>query len=91
MTRQPRPRAHVRPGDDPDLGDVRAAQGERAAFAVLYRRYVDRVYGYAFYLLGDHHDAEDVTERTFFAALGAIDDFRDTLDRGSSNTITFTR
>jgi RNA polymerase sigma-70 factor, ECF subfamily len=62
---------------DPDLGAVRDAQRDRAAFGVLYRRYVDRVYGYAFYLLGDHHDAEDVTERTFLAALKGMDRFRD--------------
>ncbi len=62
---------------DSDLEDVRAAQGDRAAFGILYRRYLDPVYGYCFYLLGDHHDAEDATERTFLAALGAIDRFRD--------------
>jgi RNA polymerase sigma-70 factor, ECF subfamily len=66
---------------DPDLADVLAAQRDRAAFATLYRRYLDRVYGYCFYLLGDHHDAEDATERTFLAALAAIDAFR---DRGST-------
>ena len=76
MTDQPAPRADG-PAIDPDLGDVRAAQAERAAFGALYRRYLDRVYGYAFYLLGDHHDAEDATERTFLAALGAIGRFRD--------------
>ncbi|MGH2445833.1 MAG: RNA polymerase sigma factor [Candidatus Limnocylindria bacterium] len=62
---------------DPDLADVRAAQRDRAAFGPLYRRYLDRVYGYAFYLLGDHHDAEDATERTFLAALAAIDRYQD--------------
>ena len=62
---------------DPDLADVHAAQADRAAFAPLYRRYLDRVYGYCFYLLGDHHDAEDATERTFLAALGGIDRYRD--------------
>jgi RNA polymerase sigma-70 factor (ECF subfamily) len=62
---------------DPDLVDVRAAQANRAAFAVLYRRYLDRVYGYAFYQLGDHHDAEDATERIFLAALRALPGFRD--------------
>lgn len=62
---------------DPDLPDVRAAQVDRSAFAILYRRYLDRVYGYCFYLLGDHHDAEDATGRTFMAALGAIDRYRD--------------
>jgi RNA polymerase sigma-70 factor (ECF subfamily) len=79
MTAAPRPAP--RPGGDPDLLDVQAARADRAAFATLYRRYVDRVYGYAFYQLGDHHDAEDATERTFMAALRALPDFE---DRGSS-------
>lgn len=61
---------------DPDLGDVLGAQRDPAAFAALYRRYLDRVYGYAFYMLGDHHDAEDATERAFLSALRAIGRFR---------------
>lgn len=65
------------PDGDPDHADVRAAQADRAAFDVLYRRYLDRVYGYAFYQLRDHHDAEDATERTFLAALRALPKFRD--------------
>ncbi len=56
---------------------MRAAQADSAAFAALYRRYLDRVYGYAFYQLGDHHDAEDVTERIFMAALRALPEFHD--------------
>ena len=64
-------------GSDPDAPDVRAAQADRAQFGGLYRRYLDRVYGYTFYLLGDHHDAEDATERTFVSALAALDRFRD--------------
>jgi RNA polymerase sigma-70 factor (ECF subfamily) len=72
------PRRRGIDGADPDLPAVRAAQADRAAFGALYRRYLDRVYGYCFYLLGDHHDAEDATERTFMAALAAIDRFRDT-------------
>jgi RNA polymerase sigma-70 factor (ECF subfamily) len=62
---------------DPDLADLRAAQADRAAFGTLYRRYLDRVYGYCFYLLGDHHDAEDAAERTFLAALGAVGRYRE--------------
>lgn len=46
------PRAGVAPSD-PDLADVRAAQADHAAFATLYRRYLDPIYGYCFYLLGD--------------------------------------
>lgn len=72
-----RPAAAPVPGGDPDLADVLAAQRDRAAFDVLYRRYLDRVYGYAFYQLRDHHDAEDATERTFLAALRALPAFRD--------------
>ena len=71
------PAGAVLPTSDPDLSAVRAAQSDRAAFGVLYRRYVDRVYSYAFYLLADHHDAEDVTERSFLAALDSIDRFED--------------
>jgi RNA polymerase sigma-70 factor (ECF subfamily) len=69
------------PIGDQDLPAVRAAQADSAAFATLYRRYLDRVYGYAFYQLGDHHDAEDVTERIFLAAFRALPDFN---DQGSS-------
>jgi RNA polymerase sigma-70 factor (ECF subfamily) len=73
----PGPRGSPRPGDDPDLDAVVAAQADRAAFATLYRRYLDRVYAYAFYQLGDHHDAEDATERTFLAVMAALPTFRD--------------
>jgi len=78
MTRRAE-RAPATPTDerDADLPAVRAAQADPAAFDVLYRRYLDRVYGYAFYALGDHHDAEDATERTFLAALAALPSFRD--------------
>ena len=73
-----RPAARPRGAGDPDLPAVRAAQADRAAFATLYRRYLDPVYGYAFYILGDHHDAEDVTERSFLAAMAGLHGFRDT-------------
>lgn len=83
MTAEQQPRGRRRPDGpgDADLPAVLAAQAETAAFAVLYRRYLDRVYAYAFYQLGDHHDAEDATERTFLAALAALPGFR---DEGSS-------
>ena len=64
-------------GHDPDLADVLAAQRDRAAFDVLYGRYLDRVYSYAFYQLGDHHEAEDVTERTFLSALAGLPRFEE--------------
>jgi len=79
---QPQPGAAGEPrrvaGSDPDLAAVVAAQADRAAFAVLYRRYLNHVYAYAFYQLRDHHDAEDATERIFLAALRALPGFHDT-------------
>lgn len=74
---EPMRRAQPGTDGDPDLAAVLAAQADRESFEVLYRRYLDRVYAYAFYQLGDHHDAEDATERTFLAALRALPDFRD--------------
>jgi RNA polymerase sigma-70 factor (ECF subfamily) len=74
----PRPAAALVPRTDPDAAAVRAAQRDRRAFEVLYRRYVDRVYAHAFYALGDHHDAEDATERTFLNAMKGIGAYRDT-------------
>ncbi len=35
------------------------------------------MYSYAFYELGDHHEAEDATERTFLAALTNLDRFEE--------------
>jgi RNA polymerase sigma-70 factor (ECF subfamily) len=37
-------------------------------FAELYRAHLRDVYSYAFYRVGNHHDAEDLTEQTFLQA-----------------------
>ncbi|MEO8246486.1 MAG: sigma-70 family RNA polymerase sigma factor [Chloroflexota bacterium] len=78
MTPASRATRALDPRIDPDAAAVRAAQRDRRAFEVLYRRYVDRVYAHAFYALGDHHDAEDATERTFLDAMKGIGGYRDT-------------
>jgi RNA polymerase sigma-70 factor, ECF subfamily len=54
---------------DRDRALVEAAQRDPLQFDALYRRYLAQVYSYAYYELGDHHEAEDVTERTFLSAL----------------------
>jgi RNA polymerase sigma-70 factor, ECF subfamily len=77
MMPRPLPSEGQAPRVDPDRAAVRAAQRDRRAFDVLYRRYLDRVYAYAFYALGDHHDAEDATERTFMGALRGIGAYRE--------------
>jgi RNA polymerase sigma-70 factor (ECF subfamily) len=44
---------------------ARAQRGDREALRFLYVRYADNVYGYVLSLLGDEHDAEDVTQQVF--------------------------
>ncbi len=39
-----------------------------AKFDELYRAHLRDVYSYAYYRVGDHHDAEDLTEQTFLQA-----------------------
>jgi RNA polymerase sigma-70 factor (ECF subfamily) len=62
---------------DRDRALVEAARIDPARFEALYRKYLAQVYSYAFYELGDHHDAEDATERTFVAALTNLHRFEE--------------
>ena len=39
-----------------------------ADFSELYRTHLRDVYSYAYYRVGNHHDAEDLTEQTFLQA-----------------------
>ena len=60
---------------DLDRPQVEDAKRDPARFDALYRRYLAQVYSYAYYELGDHHAAEDATERTFLAALSNLHRF----------------
>ena len=62
---------------DRDRSLVEEAREDPTNFDALYRRYLAQVYSYAFYELGDHHEAEDATERTFLAALTNLDRFEE--------------
>jgi RNA polymerase sigma-70 factor, ECF subfamily len=62
---------------DLDRALVDAARADPARFDALYRKYVAQVYNFAVYELGDHHEAEDATERTFLSALAALPAFRE--------------
>src|SRR3954469_6220610 len=39
-----------------------------ADFSALYRAHMRDVYSYSYYRVGNHHDAEDLTEQTFLQA-----------------------
>ena len=51
---------------------VERAKNDPEAFGALYQEYVDRIYSYIYYRVSNHHDAEDLTARTFQQALSHI-------------------
>jgi RNA polymerase sigma-70 factor (ECF subfamily) len=59
---------------DAELVDL-AKGGEKPAFGELYERYLDKIYNYVFYRTGNHHDAEDLTARVFFRAMGHVETY----------------
>jgi RNA polymerase sigma-70 factor (ECF subfamily) len=65
------------PPADPDLDLLRRARGgDFAAFERLVGRFQGRVYGLAYRMLGEPHDAEDVTQQTFLSLVEHLGDFR---------------
>jgi RNA polymerase sigma-70 factor (ECF subfamily) len=52
-----------------DSALIARAQEDPETFGLLYKRYVGRIYNYIYYRTGNHHDAEDLTARTFYKAL----------------------
>jgi RNA polymerase sigma-70 factor, ECF subfamily len=50
----------------------RASNHDPSAFAELYNAYVDKIYKYIFYKLGNEEDAEDLCEQVFLKAWEAI-------------------
>ena len=50
------------------MGAIRDKVSLDADFTELYRAHLRDVYSYAYYRIGNHHDAEDITEQTFLQA-----------------------
>ena len=63
---------------DPQL--IARAKEDGDAFGLLYERYVGKIYNYIYYRTTNHHDAEDLTARTFQRALKHIGRY---VDRGA--------
>ena len=59
--------------EDPDLD--RARGGDREAFGRLVRRHQRRVYAAALHILGNHSDADDVTQESFVRAYRGLQTF----------------
>ena len=67
---------------------VAQAKEDSGAFGALYDRYVNQIYSYIFYRVGNHHDAEDLTARTFMRALRHVGNYE---DRGAPVSAWFYR
>lgn len=63
------------PTPDVDVWSLvsKAQKGDQDAFGQLYDQYVDTVYRYVFFRVGDRELAEDVTSETFLRALRRIE------------------
>lgn len=59
---------------------IERAKRDPDAFGELYERYVDRIYNYIYYRVGNAHDAEDLTARVFLRVLKALPRY---VDRGA--------
>jgi len=72
-TRLPDPQTELK---DEDVL-LRASQGDKEAFGLLYERHVDRIFNYVYYRTGNQHDAEDLTARVFQRAMNHIHNYTD--------------
>jgi RNA polymerase sigma-70 factor, ECF subfamily len=50
------------------VDEIDSKQKLDGQFTELYREHLRDVYSYAYYRIGNHHDAEDLTEQTFLQA-----------------------
>jgi len=55
--------------EESDAALISRAQEDPESFGLLYERYVENIYNYIYYRTSNHHDAEDLTARTFYRAL----------------------
>jgi RNA polymerase sigma-70 factor (ECF subfamily) len=51
---------------------ARAREGDEEALRYLYIRYADNVYGYVASIVGDEHEAEDITQHVFAKLMTAL-------------------
>lgn len=60
----------ISPSEDTriNLDVIKAIDGDTAAFGRVYTLYVDRIYRYVYYIVGNKMMAEDVTEEVFIKA-----------------------
>jgi len=72
--RSSRPRPHASKSDQDIIDGIRVAN--EADFNLLYERYFQRVYSFAYMRLRNRADAEEVVQETFTAVFRSIDAYR---------------
>jgi len=63
--------------EEHDASVIARAKHDPAAFGILYERYAEKIYNYIYYRTGNHHDAEDLTARTFQRAMKHIGRYKE--------------
>ena len=63
----------AQPIDENEL--IEQAKTDPDAFGKLYELYVEKIYNYVYYRIGNHHDAEDLTAKVFYRALNHIPNY----------------
>lgn len=66
--------------DESEAELIERAKSDPHAFGELYERYVDRIYNYIYYRVGNVAEAEDLTARVFYRVLKALPRY---VDRGA--------
>ena len=56
---------------------IARAKTDKEAFGQLYELYVERIYNYVYYRVGNEADAEDLTSKIFYRALQHIGRYED--------------
>jgi RNA polymerase sigma-70 factor (ECF subfamily) len=72
-----KPRGTNPSADDAAAGLLhRARSGDRAAFGQIVVLYQDRIFNAVLRMVGDHHEALELTQEAFTKALGSVDQYR---------------
>lgn len=66
----------------------KAIGGDKEAFGELYKIFLNKIYRFVYYLVGDEFSAEDITQNTFLKAWNNIANF--SLERGTFQSYLYT-
>ena len=74
--------------DDYNKYVKRAIAGDKESFGELYKIFLNRIYRFVYYLVGDEFSAEDITQNTFLRAWNGLANF--SLNEGTFQSYLYT-